>query len=81
MTSMIDVSERGDRLEQLIALKKKLAEALDDCDSKRDLASLSRQYRETLREIEELEKDEDDLDEIARILANRQSNADAPSRA
>ena len=81
MTSMVDVSERGDRLAQLIALKKKLAEALDDCDSKRDLASLSRQYRETLREIEELEKDDDDLDEIARILANRQANADASGRA
>ena len=81
MTSMVDVSERGDRLAQLVALKKKLAEALDDCDSKRDLASLSRQYRETLREIEELEKDDDDLDEIARILANRKPGADAPGRA
>ena len=68
------------RLEKLRALETELRSALDDADP-RSMAQLARQYRETLREIEELEKDDDDLDEIARILANRQANADASGRA
>jgi len=68
------------RLEKLKDLERDLRDAMCDADPK-SLASLARQYRETLREIDELEKDEDDLDEIARILANRQANADAPGRA
>ena len=68
------------RLEKLKALEMELRQAMDDADSK-SLAQLAKQYRETLREIDELEKDDDDLDEIARILANRQTNADAAGRA
>lgn len=58
------------RLDRLISLRDKLEIAIDGCDSKRDLAALSRQYRETLREIEEIEGVEND-DEIARILSER----------
>ena len=54
-----------------------LRAALDEADP-RSVAAIARQYRETLREIDELEKDDGDLDEIARILADRQSRADAP---
>ena len=68
------------RLAKLKALEADLRAALDGADS-HNMAQLARQYRETLREIEELEKDEDDLDEIARIIANRQANADASGRA
>jgi hypothetical protein len=63
------------RLAKLKALEVELRAALDEADP-RTMAQLARQYRETLREIEELEKDDDDLDAIASILANRQSNAD-----
>lgn len=68
------------RLDKLKALEIELRAALDDADP-RSMAPLAKQYRETIREIEELENDEDGLDEIARILANRQSNSDAPGRA
>lgn len=62
-----DKSQAG-RLEQLIELRDVLALSIDVCDSMRDLASLSRQYRETIREIESIESGEDDEDEIASII-------------
>lgn len=70
------VSSLG-RLEQLIELRDILAASIDGCDSMRDLASLSRQYRETIREIESIESGEDDGDEIASIiLRHRKPNTD-----
>lgn len=64
------------RLEKLKQLERELRTALDEADP-RYIASIARQYRETLRDIDELEKDDGDIDEIARILADRQSRADA----
>ena len=64
------------RLEQLTTLRDILASSIDECDSMRDLASLSRQYRETIREIETIESGEDDGDEIASIiLRHRKSDS------
>lgn len=57
------------RLEQLIALRDKLASAIDDCDSKRDLPALSRQYRDVIKEIEELQKNEASGDTIDQLLS------------
>jgi hypothetical protein len=73
------MAEQG-RLEKLKRLETELRAALDEADP-RSIASIARQYRETIREIDELEKDDGDLDEIARILADRQSRADASNRA
>ena len=56
------------RLEELRELKKTLANAIDSGPAARDLASLSRQYRETVREIDSIENGEDDGDEIASII-------------
>ncbi|MBR3326757.1 MAG: hypothetical protein IKG22_05480 [Atopobiaceae bacterium] len=64
------------RLEKLKQLERELRTALDEADP-RSIASIARQYRETLRDIDELEKDDGDIDEIARILEARQSRADA----
>jgi hypothetical protein len=69
------MAEQG-RLAKLKQLETELRAALDDADPK-SIAAIARQYRETLREIDELEKDDGDIDEIARILADRQSRADA----
>lgn len=66
------VSRKGNRLEQLKKLRDTLAKAIDTCESMRDLAALSRQYRETIREIEEIEGAKDDTDEIGAILAQRE---------
>lgn len=63
--------EDSTRLEQLVELRGILAESIDGCESNRDLAALTKQYREVLAEIESLEGDGDELDEIARIISKR----------
>lgn len=68
------VSRKGNRLEQLKKLRDTLAKAIDTCESMRDLAALSRQYRETIREIEEIEGADNDGDEIGEILAEREND-------
>lgn len=59
------------RLDRLIELRDVLEAAITECDSKRDLAALSKQYRETLKDIEEIEGTVQDGDEISEILAER----------
>lgn len=77
MASLSRVTEGGDRLEQLKQLSRILADSIDMCDSMRDMAALSRQYRETIREIDMLENGEDANDEIASIiLRHREPAAD-----
>ena len=59
------------RLAQLKALLEVLAASIDDKPGARDLAQLSKQYRETLKEIEEMEGETKDNDEIGELLAER----------
>ena len=58
-----------ERLEKLKLLEQDLRAMMDEADAK-TIAPLAKQYRETLREIEEIEGVEND-DEIARILSER----------
>ena len=67
---MKEVLER-DRLAQLKALLCVLADAIDASPGARDLAQLSKQYRETLKEIEDIEGTDNNNDEIGEILAER----------
>lgn len=55
------------RLEKLYGLETELKALMDKANS-RTFASLARQYRETIKEIEEIEGREGDNDEIAKIL-------------
>ena len=66
-----------DRLDRLIELRDILDAAISECDSKRDLAALSRQYRETLKEIEQIEGGEQANDEIGEILSGRDGVSDS----
>jgi hypothetical protein len=50
--SVASAAESGDRLSALKALRDKLAREIDECGSKRDLASLSRQLSAVLQQIE-----------------------------
>ncbi len=68
-----------DRLTQLKALLLVIAEAIDAGPGARDLASLARQYRETIREIEEIEGATIHDDEIAEILAERDAAGESRS--
>lgn len=58
------------RLSKLKKLEVDLEELMAHANS-RTYASLARQYRETLREIEEIEGDNGDIDEIAQIISKR----------
>lgn len=71
MLGLTEIVDNGTRLEQLKELLRILADEIDERPGARDLAQLSRQYRETLKEIEEIEGAQDDDDEISRILSER----------
>ena len=74
--SMIRTTNSGDRLESLKELARILAKEIDNGDGK-TIPSLARQYRETIREIEEIEGNKSDGDEIADILSEREANGKA----
>ena len=67
--TMLDVTRSGTRLEQLRTLAMVIAETIDGGDDRHSMAQLARQYRETIREIAELEGDDDDGDAISAILS------------
>ena len=73
VSRMASVTCDGTRLEQLQTLALVLAEQIDDGDDTHSMAQLARQYRETIREIAELEGDDDDGDAIAKLIAERGS--------
>lgn len=63
----------SDRLEKLKLLQDKLELSLETCEDK-SLAAIARQYRETMREIEELEGADVIGDGIGDILSARQTD-------
>lgn len=65
----------SDRLEKLKLLQDKLELSLETCEDK-SLAAIARQYRETMREIEELEGADMIGDGIGDILSARQADGD-----
>lgn len=70
---MLEANE-GDRLEKLKALAELLAEKMDEVKYIKDLPPLAKQYRETIREIEEIEGNVNEADEITEILRSRENN-------
>lgn len=71
---MKSITTRGDRLQQLKTLASVLASSIDSCDDARALPALAKQYRETVREIEEIGGAQNSGDEISEILAGRQAD-------
>ncbi len=74
MAKLKTVTARGDRLKQLKTLAAVLASGIDDCTDAKTLPQLAKQYRETIREIEEIEGTENNGDEIGEILAQREAD-------
>ena len=70
------------RLEKLTELESDLKDLMSKANS-RSYAALCKQYRETIREIEEIEGAEDGEDEIAKLIGESDGNARAvrPNRA
>lgn len=65
---MKELTSTGTRLEQLKGLAAVLADQMDGDVDPKCLASIARQYRETVREISELEGDGDDVDEVTEVI-------------
>lgn len=61
------------RLAKLKELELLLRNSMEDCDVK-TLPGIAKQYRETLKEIEEIEGAEDNDDDIAELLARRDAD-------
>lgn len=79
LKSMKTVTHNGSRLEQLESLAALLALQIDTCSADPDngpklLPQLSKQYRETIREIEEIKRTEGTDDEIGKILSARRAD-------
>lgn len=70
MLLMADVTKDGTRLEQLKTLALVIANTIDAGDESHSMAQLARQYRETIREIAELEAEYDDGDIISQLIAD-----------
>lgn len=71
---MKSITAKGSRIEQLKELAKVLAAAIDACIDPKALPAMAKQYRETIREIEEIEGVSADGDEISEILTNREAD-------
>ena len=54
MTDLITAAKSGDKRATLIALRDKLAETIQNCDSGRDMASNSKRLMEVMSELEAL---------------------------
>lgn len=54
MTNLVDAAKSGDKRATLIALRDKLAETIQNCESGRDMAANSKRLMEVMNELERL---------------------------
>ena len=54
MTNLVDAAKSGDKRATLIALRDKLAQTIQECDSGRDMASNSKRLMEVMAELEQM---------------------------
>lgn len=54
MANLVEAAKSGDKRATLIALRDKLAQTIQECDSGRDMASNSKRLMEVMAELEAL---------------------------
>lgn len=54
MGNLVEAAKSGDKRATLIALRDKLAETIDNCESGRDMAANSKRLMEVMAELESL---------------------------
>lgn len=54
MAKLYTTARKGTRRDTLVSLRDQLARAIDDCESGRDMAALSKRFMEVLAELEAL---------------------------
>lgn len=75
MGRMTEANATGDRLTQLRALADELASRLDGTEDVRTIASLARQYRETINDIAEATGIADEGGDVADLIRRKQEGA------
>lgn len=75
MGRMSEANATGDRLTQLRALADELASRLDGTEDVRTIASLARQYRETINDIAEATGIADEGGDVADLIRRKQEGA------
>lgn len=71
---LTEAVQSGDRRATLIALRDKIAETIETCESGRDMASNSKRLMEVIAEIDALPdetKEESSFDRLKRKIENR----------
>lgn len=71
--SLLELSSSDDRLGQLRHLRVLLSEAIDSCESGRDLAALSLRFQSVVAEIEELVGSGEAVSAVDEIAARRRA--------
>ena len=66
MANLITAARSGDRRKTLEALRDKLAASIQDCESGRDVAALSKRLMEVMGELDALPQPSED-DELAEL--------------
>lgn len=78
--SVSDAAGSDDRKRALIALRDRLAIAIDECESMRDLAPLSSRLADILAQIEELTPKVQTGDPVDEIAARRAARGAGPTK-
>jgi hypothetical protein len=78
MANLVSTVEAGDRRASLEALRDVLAETIADAEPS-NVASLAKQLRETLAELDGLEGGEED-DAVDELAARRPGSSEVPAR-
>ena len=73
VTDLVSAAKSGDKRATLIALRDKLAETIQNCDSGRDMASNSKRLMEVMAEIEALPDEKPKISKHDR-LKNKHEN-------
>ena len=66
MADLVNAAKSGDKRETLEALRDKIAASIQDCESGRDVAALSKRLMEVMGELDALPRpsDGDELEEL-----------------
>ena len=69
MANLMEAAKSGDRRRTLEALRDKLAASIQDCESGRDVAALSKRLMEVMGELDALPQPsaEDELEELQEL--------------
>jgi len=66
---LVDAAASGDKKSTLIALRDAIARTIQNCESGRDMASLSKRLMEIMDELDKIAEDEtDETDEFGAVL-------------